>query len=193
MKKIIIFVTLTGLLLGCTSIIYIKTRQLLFPERYRSVVYKIAAQYDLDPLLVAAVISAESSFKANALSVSDARGLMQIMPSTSVDIAEDLGFSSFEISQLYEADINIEFGCYYLRKLYQIYQDTTLSLIAYNAGISNLNKWLHNHHSAQELLESGIVFQESKRYVKKITRNYKILCLLDKIESFAKYDRQQNN
>ena len=58
-----------------------------YPLEYQDLIEKYAAQYDLDPYFIAAVINTESGFDASAVSSAGAQGLMQIMPETAEWIA----------------------------------------------------------------------------------------------------------
>jgi soluble lytic murein transglycosylase-like protein len=99
-------------------------------------------KYDLNPALVLAIIKQESAFKIHAVSLAGAQGLMQILPTTGMDIKQWLGFkyySPFKISH------NIEFGCFYLAKLLHDYQfDISNAIMAYNAGPNAVKKYLAN-------------------------------------------------
>ena len=61
-------------------------------------------------------------------------GLMQIQPVTGETIARRTGGTGFRVSDLYDPDINIRYGSWYLRQLIDKYGDERLALAAYNAG-----------------------------------------------------------
>ncbi|MGH8861775.1 MAG: lytic transglycosylase domain-containing protein, partial [Jatrophihabitantaceae bacterium] len=74
-------------------------------------------------------------------------GLMQLLPSTARGIAEHTGGHGFRIPQdLYVPDLNLRYGCWYLRHLERKYAGrrdaTDLALAAYNAGQANVDNWL---------------------------------------------------
>ena len=102
---------------------------------YAEAILRESEAFGLDPYLVAAVIHCESRGQAEACSPKGARGLMQIMPATGEWISEKLALASFTEDALYEADVNIRFGCWHLSYLLEKYDgEKDLALAAYNAG-----------------------------------------------------------
>ena len=128
-----------------------------YPLRYEQIVRGHAKNYDLDPALLAAVIYQESKFRADAKSSSGAIGLMQLRPQTAEGIAIRTGGTHFRVSDLYNPEINVRYGAFYLRRLLTKYDDTRLALAAYNAGQANVDAWRANGE--------GIVFPETREYV----------------------------
>ena len=83
----------------------------------------------------------ESKFKANARSDRGAVGLMQLLPATAKGIAARTGGSKFQVSDLYDPEINIRYGAWYLRHLLDKYHSERTALAAYNAGQANVDSW----------------------------------------------------
>ena len=92
-----------------------QVEQRLYPQKYNDLVEQYAAEYDLDPLLVYSFIRTESGFDPGATSSVDARGLMQMTEETFLWLRSKLGLGE-EVSfgDLYDPDVSIRFGCYYL-------------------------------------------------------------------------------
>jgi soluble lytic murein transglycosylase len=134
--------------------------RLWYPLSYEQIVRGHAHNYDLDPALLAAVIYQESKFKANARSTSGAIGLMQLLPDTAKGIALHTGGSRFRVEDLYEPEINVRYGAWYLRHLLLKYHDEQDALAAYNAGQDNVDRW----HRAGK----GIQFAETRAYVVRV-------------------------
>ena len=128
-----------------------------YPLSYDHIVVGHARNYDLDPALVAAVIYRESKFHADARSSSGAIGLMQLLPDTAKGIAVHTGGSRFRVADLYDPEINVRYGSFYLRRLLTKYGDTRLALAAYNAGQANVDGWIAEGE--------GIEFAETREYV----------------------------
>ncbi len=131
-----------------------------YPLEYRQIVRGHARNYDLDPALLAAVIYQESKFKAGARSRSGAIGLMQLLPDTAKGIALHTGGSLFRVDDLYDPEINVRYGAWYLRHLMQKYGDERTALAAYNAGQNNVDRWLG--------AGLGIQFGETRHYVDRV-------------------------
>jgi len=116
--------------------------RLRYPLEYEHIVRGHAQQYDLDAALLAAVIYSESEFDADARSSSGAIGLMQLLPDTAEGIAQYTGGNRFEVDDLYDPEINVRYGSFYLRRLLRKYEDERLALAAYNAGQANVDEWI---------------------------------------------------
>ena len=134
--------------------------RLRYPLAYEQIVSGHARHYRLDPALVAAVIYQESKFRPSARSRSGAIGLMQLQPSTAEGIAIRTGGTRFRVDDLYQPEINVRYGAWYLRHLLDKYGDERTALAAYNAGQENVDRW-----RAQG---AGIAFSETRHYVKRV-------------------------
>jgi soluble lytic murein transglycosylase len=132
--------------------------RLRYPLDYEHIVRGHARQYELDAALLAAVIYRESKFDPDARSDSGAIGLMQLLPDTAEGIAQLTGGSRFEVDDLYDPEINVRYGSFYLRRLLRKYDDERLALAAYNAGQANVDRWLAAG-------EEEIPFPETREFV----------------------------
>jgi len=130
---------------------YLRAR---YPLRYEHIVRGHARNYQLDPALVAAVIYQESKFDSDARSHSGAVGLMQLLPETAKGIATRTGGSQFEVSDLLDPEINIRYGCWYLRHLLDKYGSLDRALAAYNGGQGNIDR--------------GVQYPETRHYVDRV-------------------------
>jgi len=143
---------------------------------YKSYITAYSEEYNVDPNLVAAIIRAESNFQKDARSHKDAYGLMQITEPTAVWAAKKMGINGFKKELLYDPEINIKIGCWYVMDLSKEFDGKTdLVLASYNGGRTNVKKWL----SSEEFSKDGenltyIPFKETDKYVKKVKTNYSI-------------------
>jgi soluble lytic murein transglycosylase len=131
-----------------------------YPLSYPEYIRVHAREHRLDPALMAAIIYQESKFRSNAESSSGAIGLMQLTPSTAHGIALRTGGSAFHTTDLYNPEINIRYGAWYVANLFAKYHSERLVLAAYNAGQGNVDRWLAHGESIQ--------FPETRAYVERV-------------------------
>ena len=136
---------------------------------------KYGEMYNVDPCLVLAIMNIESSFNAHALSSSNAMGLMQIKPSTYFgDIRPALGTSSDE-SILYDADINVKCGAYYLHWLSERLVGNDQVILAYYYGIGNVLRMLESEeftYDGVNIIYENIPNSSARSYLKRALKKY---------------------
>lgn len=147
----------------------------LYPYKYEASLQKYSIEYSLEDLLILSVIKAESKFDEEAKSNKNAYGLMQITEPTAKEIAEKLNIENFDVSMLYEIDMNIRMGSYYLSTLINDFDNLETAIAAYNSGPGNVKKWLtDDRYSKDKTTLYNIPFEETDKYVKKVRANYNI-------------------
>jgi soluble lytic murein transglycosylase len=102
-------------------------------KKIAKTILAVSEEYSLQPELILAVIKTESSFKPYVISDKGACGLMQLLPSTAEEVAEELRIT-LEKEHIFDPIINIILGSYYLNKLTNQFGDFELALTAYNMG-----------------------------------------------------------
>jgi soluble lytic murein transglycosylase len=146
--------------------------QMLFPFEHWSVVKAQAQKNNIDPGLVLGLIRQESAFNENARSRANARGLMQLLPSTGRALARQSGVR-YTPTRLYRAETNILLGIQHLGFLLRQYGGREeLALAAYNAGDSRVEQWMGKFGNVDmaEFVER-IPFAETRGYVKQVLTN----------------------
>lgn len=148
----------------------------IYPTKYSEYVYKYAKEYEVDPILIFAIIKAESNFNPNVVSGSKAIGLMQLMETTAEEIARKQQIKFIEGESLYNPELNIRLGTKYFSNLMKEYKDNyLLALTAYNAGIGNVKRWIEQGIIKEDGSDiENIPYKETNNYVRKILRDYKI-------------------
>jgi len=145
-------------------------QEIALPLRHEDIIRQQAAEKDVDPALIAAVIYTESHFR-DQTSHAGATGLMQLMPSTADYIARKSGGTRFTRSDLATPQINIAYGTWYLRYLLTKYHgDTVLALAAYNAGEGKVDEWWRAARARGERFNVAehIPFAETRDYVQRV-------------------------
>ena len=149
------------------------------PDEYLPYVEKYAAEYNLQPAYVSAIIMNESSWRPQVASKVGALGMMQLMKDTAKEINDILNVPgyTFEVTMT-DPETNIRFGCYYLNKLSRHFDgDPILTACAYHAGRANVDTWLLNpDYSAdgKTLSIDNIPMDDTKTYVGRVIRDYAI-------------------
>lgn len=146
-----------------------------YPTHYADLVVPEAQARNLDPLLVFAVIRQESLFEGLAVSTAYANGLMQIIPSTGREIADQLGWKGYTTADLFKPYINIKFGVYYLARWRTGLGGNVLAaLAAYNAGPGRSALWLRAAGDDPDLFYETITLDEPRLYIRRIVEYYAV-------------------
>ncbi len=142
---------------------------------YKDLVLPAAAEHNLDPLLVFALIRQESLFEGFATSYAAAQGLMQIIPDTGHWIAQQLGWTDYQNSDVYRPYVNVLFGTYYLRYVMDQLDGLPYAALAgYNGGPGNAAQWLSISGPDLDLFLQTISFDETRSYVRRIYEQYDV-------------------
>ncbi|NMB32790.1 MAG: lytic transglycosylase domain-containing protein [Clostridium sp.] len=147
----------------------------MYPTRYKEYVFKYSNEYELDPYLVFSVIKAESSFNPDATSHMNARGLMQVTDETALWIAEMMGIKDFDPQSIYNPQVNIMFGCWFLSYLSRQFDSVDLVIASYNAGGTRVRSWLNDsRYSNSGKTLTVIPYGETAQYLKRVKNYYSV-------------------
>jgi soluble lytic murein transglycosylase len=143
--------------------------QIIFPLDYWPLIQKYSQMHGLDPYLIAALMAQESTFTAEIRSSADARGLMQLMPSTGRIYARKVGMKSFTTASLLQPETNVRLGTQYFKDLVDRFGGVHFALAGYNAGEHRVVRWLGEAPGlpTDEFIDN-IPFPETQNYVKRI-------------------------
>lgn len=147
-----------------------------FGTYYSDLVIPAAQQNDFSPLFVFSVIRQESLFEGFVRSTAGARGLMQIIPSTGAERADEEGWPpDYSDEDLYRPIVSIKLGTAYLSFLRSYFEgDLYATLAGYNAGPGNAGIWLEEAGGDPDLFVEIIRFSETKTYIKNISEIFAI-------------------
>ena len=151
-----------------------------YPFPYEELVRREAAEWGIDPFLMAAIIRQESAFKADIVSRAGAIGLMQVMPPTGAQLARAHGPRSVPAGALTRPEVNLHLGAAFFVDMSARYDhDLPLVLSAYNAGPTRATRWRRYPEASDPLrFTERIPFVETRGYVKSVRRNlglYRVL------------------
>lgn len=141
-----------------------------YPIRYRDELVRESRRNGLDPYLVAAIVRTESGWRPSAVSARGAIGLMQIMPETGRWAAQQIGLDGFTEQWLFDPEVNLRIGCWYLAELKREFNDDqVIVLAAYNAGRGNVRQWLNSRRwDGQPENVADIPFQETRAFIARV-------------------------
>jgi soluble lytic murein transglycosylase len=173
-KRLILFIIIIVIIIGVVNLKWIGKK--IYPIKYREYIIKYSRQYNLDPLLVASIIRVESKFYRYAESHKGARGLMQISVKTGRWAANKIKITGYTDEQLYDPNINILIGCWYLNNLKEQFNNNLSTVLAaYNGGSGNVTKWLADERYSKDGENLDYIpFKETREYVSKVLNSYKI-------------------
>jgi soluble lytic murein transglycosylase len=154
--------------------------RLAYPTPYLDLITEYAAEKQLDPLYVLALIRTETTFDPYALSVADAGGLMQMIPSTGQEVAVQLQEAKFSFQDLLRPDVSIRFGTHYLRTLLDAFENNrALALIGYNAGPGYAYAISNGDNKVDiDSVYQNIGIEETRNYIEFTYQSYTMYNLL---------------
>lgn len=159
--------------------------KLLFPTPYWPQIEKYSREQGLNPYMVASLIRQESGFRPDAVSYSNAYGLMQLLPSVGREMARKAGMRHFRTRDLLNPVVNIQLGTLYLKQLMNEFNgNAEYVFAAYNAGDDRVAAWqkIGKYDGMAEFVES-IPFTQTHEYVESIIRNEHMYRVIDKLST----------
>ena len=149
-----------------------------YPRAFWTDFSQAAARTGLKPYLLLALSRQESLFDPMARSVADARGVMQLLPSTADKVAARSGIAQSRVD-LYDPSINIELGSTNLKMMLAMFNGNPFKAIAaYNAGEEAVQRWDAKYAGPDDEWVENIEYAETRNYVKKVVggmREYQML------------------
>lgn len=148
----------------------------IYPTKYNEYVEKYSKENNVDKYMIYAIIKAESNFKSDVKSNSNAIGLMQLLEDTAVEMSNSIKQDEITEESLYDPEMNIKLGISYYSYLLKHYRgNNILALTAYNAGMGNVDNWIKKGIIKSDGSDiENIPYKETNNYVRKILRDYKL-------------------
>lgn len=147
------------------------------PLYFEELIAQKANKYNLSPAFVAAIMLNESSFRTDATSSVNARGLMQLMDDTASWIHDKMNLDTvYNFDDLYDAQTNVEYGCWYLNYLSGYFLgDPVLVAAGFHAGQNEVRNWLNDSRYSRDgatiALES-LPDGPTKQYVTRVINDF---------------------
>ena len=150
------------------------TRELLYPRYFANEIEEDAKKFNADPTLVLAIMREESRFNPRAKSEAAARGLLQFIITTALQIGREIGVVNITPEDLYDPRVIIRLGAKYIGTLQQRFSgDDYATSAAYNAGANQAALWQRMSPApSDDAFVTSINFDETKDYVRKVMNSY---------------------
>jgi soluble lytic murein transglycosylase len=133
----------------------------------------------LEPALLYALMREESGYRPEVVSVSGARGLLQLMPATAARVALRAGMPEQSEDDLFLPRVNIQLGALYLGELLRRFDGRTSAAVGgYNAGPRAVARWLKRADGEDDEWVESIAYDQTRGYVKRVLRSlhaYRVL------------------
>ena len=151
-----------------------------FAPYFGELILPQALDRGLDSLFLLSVVRQESLFEGFAISYADARGLMQIIPSTGQEIFNELGWPpGYTEDDLYRPVVSVRMGVHYLATQRDRFNsDLYASLAAYNAGPGAAMIWKELAPEDPDLFLEVIRYGQTRDYIRTIYWAYNNYCTL---------------
>lgn len=147
---------------------------LRYQKAWPELVIPAGERYGLDSLLAWAIIRNESMFQPTCYSVAGARGLIQMIPSTSEFVAIEQGWDDYSPDRLYDPAVSIEYGISYISGVNRDFGgNPVITAAAYNGGPHNAVHWGAADMDTDEFF-ALITYNETKNYAQNVHHAYMI-------------------
>ena len=172
LRRVLSFALCLTLVITAAVFAYGAVRKIIYPQKYSELVERYSEQFGVDESLVYAVIYTESGFDSGARSDVGAIGLMQIMPETFDWLQTKLRPETpLEADDLYDPEVNIRYGVFFLSLLREEFGCDRLAIAAYHAGRGSVNSWIRDNLVPSQGCElSDIPTSDTGHYVSKVEK-----------------------
>ena len=186
MGRFLVKLIICALLAGAAGLIYLSMKsgdplytlyEWISPGRFQqhdALIRTVAAEHQLDPLLVKALIWRESRFDAQKIGTAGERGLMQVSEKAAGEWAREMKVENFRVEELFDPKVNLEAGTWYLRRATQHWEKQAdpipFALAEYNAGASRAQRWAGGDDAVipPDTFRANIDFPGTRKYVDSI-------------------------
>jgi soluble lytic murein transglycosylase len=149
-----------------------------WPAPYEAELQRATGPGQPPPELVYSIMREESGYRPDVISVSGARGLLQLMPDTAARVAQSVQLSPFVPDDLFRPAVNIELGSAYLGQLLARFDGNAAAAIgSYNAGPEAIARWQPGG-APEDVWVEQIPYDQTRAYVKRVLRSLHVYRVL---------------
>lgn len=147
-------------------------RMQAYPRAFPELVLPHAKKRGVNPYVIWALMTVESSFNPDSVSTAEALGLLQVIPRTGLKTAELLGEEDFGHYDLLDEDVAVQHGVFYFSQLVRKFHgNELLAMAGYNGGPHRVAEWMdmRGDMPLDEFVEE-IPYDQAREYTKKVSR-----------------------
>ncbi len=143
---------------------------LRYPLPHQPLFERSSSAANISPTWAYGIARSESLFMPDVRSHAGAVGLMQLMPATGRQVAQEIRLRYSGVQTLTDPESNIRLGTSYLGQMAERYGgNAVLATAAYNAGPHRVDRWLPDSGSIDaRIWIENIPFNETRKYVKRV-------------------------
>lgn len=146
-------------------------------HRFDEYIHEAGRTYGVDPRLISAVIWVESRFRENRVGGAGEIGLMQVTSAAAGEWAAENHDGIFSVLDLFEPELNIRAGTWYLARALKRWGDMPdplpFALAEYNAGRSNALRWSRESGPDAGAFVGAVTYPTTRRYIRDILKRYR--------------------
>jgi soluble lytic murein transglycosylase-like protein len=145
---------------------------LRYPAAWPDAVLRTCDQGGFDPVLVWSIMRQESMFQPWCASPAGARGLLQLIPSTSEYLAGRRGWGDYSPGLLFIPEVSLRYGVAELGDVASEAGGVIQTLSSYNGGLHNARGRWGAGSAGDDMFFCRITFDETRQYADKVYANY---------------------
>ena len=163
---------------GANSNLPVEIWEMRYQRAWPELVIPLCEKHDIAPHFIWGIVRNESMFRPWTYSVAGARGLIQMIPSTSEYVALEQGWDDYSPDRLYEPAISLEYGICYISGLNEQFRRVPVYTAAsYNAGPHNALEWGAGVFEPDDFF-MRIIYDETRGYTQRVHFAQRIYNLL---------------
>ncbi len=142
--------------------------EMRYQRAWPELVEPLCEEYDIPPNFIWGIVRNESMFRPWTYSVAGARGLIQMIPSTSEYVAVEQGWDDYSPDRLYAPEVSLEYGICYISGLDVLFgRNSVVTAASYNAGPHNALEWGAAGYAPDEFFMK-IIYDETRGYTQRV-------------------------
>jgi soluble lytic murein transglycosylase len=144
-----------------------------YPKAYSDLVEKWRGEGNSPDFYLYTIMRKESGFDPHVHSYADAQGLLQMIPPTTVRVAQALGLD-YTRDMLFDPNLNVRTGSWYIGRLLSKFKNQIpFGAGAFNSGPKAVMRWMKkNGEQPTDVFVELVSYSQTRGYMRKVTETY---------------------